>query len=44
MRAIGVSNFQQHDLENILSNGTVPPAVNQVLAHVGNTPDELIAW
>ena len=44
VRAIGVSNFQQHDLENILSNGTVPPAVNQVLAHVGNTPDELIAW
>lgn len=44
MRAIGVSNFQQHEPESILSNGTVPPAVNQVLAHVGNTPDELIAW
>ena len=44
VRAIGVSNFQQHEPENILSNGTVPPAVNQVLAHVGNTPDELIAW
>ena len=44
LRAIGVSNFQQHDLDNILENGTVAPHLNQVLAHVGNTPDELIAY
>ncbi len=44
LRAIGVSNFQQHDLENILSGGTVEPHVNQVLTHVGSTPSELIAY
>lgn len=42
VRAIGVSNFEQVDVENILKNGNVKPAVNQVLAHVGNTPFELI--
>jgi len=44
LRAIGVSNFEQVDLENILENGTVKPTVNQVLAHVGNTPFDLIAY
>ncbi|HVP33262.1 MAG TPA: aldo/keto reductase [Steroidobacteraceae bacterium] len=44
LRAIGVSNFQQADLDNILNNGTVKPAVNQILAHVGNTPFDLIAY
>jgi len=43
IRAIGVSNFLQEDLENILENGTVAPHVNQILVHVGNTPSELIA-
>lgn len=43
-RAIGVSNFLQADLENILSACRVKPMVNQVLAHVGNTPFELIDW
>lgn len=44
LRAIGVSNFLQADLENILNSGTVAPHVNQVLAHVGNTPSEVIAF
>ncbi|MEE4024035.1 aldo/keto reductase [Gordonia sp. PKS22-38] len=44
LRAIGVSNFEQGDLENILANGTVTPHVNQILVHVGNTPSELIAY
>jgi diketogulonate reductase-like aldo/keto reductase len=44
VRAIGVSNFQQADLDNILNNSAVKPAVNQVLAHVGNTPFDLIAY
>jgi len=43
IRAIGVSNFLQEDLENILENGTVAPHVNQILVHAGNTPSELIA-
>jgi diketogulonate reductase-like aldo/keto reductase len=42
LRAIGVSNFEQVDLENILEHGSVRPMVNQVLAHVGNTPFDLI--
>ena len=41
LRAIGVSNFLIDDLRNILDNCTVVPAVNQVLAHVGNVPFEL---
>ncbi|WP_330455040.1 MULTISPECIES: aldo/keto reductase [unclassified Streptomyces] len=42
IRAVGVSNFLQSDLENILTHGTVAPQVDQVLLHAGNTPDELL--
>ena len=42
LRAIGVSNFEQVDLDNIIENATVKPVVNQVLAHVGNMPCDLI--
>jgi diketogulonate reductase-like aldo/keto reductase len=44
LRAIGVSNFEQVDIDNILENGTVEPLINQVLAHVSNTPFELIDY
>jgi len=44
VRAIGVSNFQKADLDNILNKAAVKPAVNQVLAHVGNTPFDLIDY
>ncbi|WP_328472946.1 aldo/keto reductase [Streptomyces sp. NBC_00448] len=44
VRSIGVSNFQQHDLENILQGATVVPHVNQLLVHAGNTPFELLAY
>lgn len=44
IRAIGVSNFQQHDLENILEDATVVPHVNQLLVHAGNTPAELLSY
>ena len=44
VRAIGVSNFEQPDLENILSSCTVVPHVNQVLVHVGNTPQRLLDY
>lgn len=44
IRAIGVSNFLEADLENILAGGTVVPHVNRVLTHVGNTPTELIEY
>jgi diketogulonate reductase-like aldo/keto reductase len=44
LRAIGVSNFERSDLDNLLAHGSVPPMVNQVLAHVGNTPFDLIDY
>lgn len=42
LRAIGVSNFQKEDLENLISNASVKPMLNQILIHVSNTPFELI--
>ncbi len=44
LRAIGVSNFEKEDLENILASCTVKPMVNQILAHISNTPKELIQY
>lgn len=44
LRAIGLSNFEQKDVENILESASVRPAVNQVLAHIGNTPHDLIKF
>lgn len=44
LRAIGVSNFLEEDIENIAETGTVKPMVNQVLAHITNTPFHLIAY
>lgn len=44
LRAIGVSNFKEQDLENILASCTVAPMVNQLLVHIGNTPAALIKY
>jgi len=44
LRAIGVSNFEIADLDNILEACTVRPMVNQILAHISNTPKELIQY
>ncbi|PHN06818.1 aldo/keto reductase [Flavilitoribacter nigricans] len=44
LRAIGLSNFEKADLDNILESCTVKPMVNQVLAHISNTPKGLIAY
>lgn len=44
LRAIGLSNFQMEDIDNILVSCTVAPMVNQVLAHISNTPTELITY
>jgi diketogulonate reductase-like aldo/keto reductase len=44
LRAIGVSNFKEEDLDNILSSCTVAPMANQLLVHVSNTPFELIEY
>ena len=44
LRAIGVSNFLEDDLDSLLPHCIIKPAVNQVLAHIGNTPKKLIAY
>jgi diketogulonate reductase-like aldo/keto reductase len=44
VKAIGLSNFLQDDVENILESCEIKPMVNQILAHVSNTPLELIEF
>ena len=44
LRAIGVSNFLQEDVESLLAACTVRPMVNQLLAHITNTPFALIDY
>ena len=44
LKAIGVSNFEKADLDNILESCTIKPMVNQVLAHISNTPKDLIEF
>lgn len=44
IRAIWVSNFEIVDLENIMNNCEIIPAVNQILCHISNTPIELINY
>lgn len=43
-KSIGVSNFLKEDLENILNNCEVVPAVNQILAHVKNVDLETVRF
>ena len=44
VKSIGVSNFKKEDIENILEDCSVEPMVNQILAHISNTPFELISY
>jgi diketogulonate reductase-like aldo/keto reductase len=44
LRAIGLSNFEEVDVENICDSCSVKPMVNQILAHISNTPKELIEY
>ena len=44
LRAIGLSNFEKADIDNILESCTVKPVVNQILVHISNTPKELIEY
>lgn len=44
LRAIGISNFKEADIDNILESCNVKPMVNQILAHISNTPKELIQY
>jgi len=44
LRAIGVSNFLQSDIESLCETAEVRPMVNRILAHISNTPLELIEY
>ncbi len=44
LRAIGVSNFLQEDVENLWDAAEIRPMVNQVLCHITNYPLELIDY
>lgn len=44
LRAIGVSNFDIADLDNLIQNGRVKPMLDQILAHISNTPFDLIDY
>lgn len=44
VRTIGVSNFLCDDLEALLPSCKIKPAVDQVLAHIGNMPEELMEY
>lgn len=44
LRAIGVSNFLQDDLENLLEGCRIKPMVNQILLHIANTDKALLEY
>ena len=44
VRAIGISNFLKEDIESLWESAEIKPMVNQVLAHISNTPLELIQY
>lgn len=44
IRAIGVSNFLESDIDALIAGADVAPHVNQILVHAGNTPVELIEY
>lgn len=44
VRAIGVSNFLQDDLENLLADSRIEPMVNQILLHITNTDIPLLHY
>lgn len=43
-KAIGVSNFNVHDLTAILDNGKVVPAANQIRWFIGYTEDDITSF
>ena len=44
IRAIGVSNFLEEDIESLLEKAEIKPMVNQVLCHISTTPFSLIKY
>lgn len=44
VKAIGLSNFLPHHIENILETGSVMPAVNQLEFHPGHTQEAAVRY
>lgn len=44
LKSIGLANFEEIDLDNILEHCAIKPVVNQVLCHIGNTPLTVIDY
>ena len=44
IKAIGVSNFEIEDLQNLIETATVPPMLNQIKYHIGHRDEELIQF
>ena len=44
LKAIGISNFNIQDIQNLTDNCGIKPMVNQIKFHIGNTQDELTAF
>ena len=44
LKAIGISNFQISDIENLIEGCEIKPMVNQILLHISNTPLELVTY
>lgn len=44
LRAIGVSNFEISDIENIIKHASIKPHANQIRVHIGHAPKENIAY
>ena len=43
-KSIGVSNFLTDDMENIMQGCEIRPMVNQILAHIGNVPFDILEF
>ncbi len=42
IRSLGVSNFNVHDMENIIAHASVPLMVNQIPCYIGNVDEDVI--
>ena len=44
IRAIGISNFRQHHIDELMKTATIPPMADQIRLCPGDTQDGLVAY
>lgn len=44
LKAIGVSNFEIDDIENLIATANVKPMINQIKYHIGSRDEELVQF